>query len=224
MLLTVTNPDELISPVLVHEDCKEEIFFDSPKERLFTLSYAVPANRRLELILVDFSRSSFSLSLQVDLARNSSAIVRIVSLSHDGEKKTYRADIRHLGEKSFSRTYMAGINLGNGTLSFLGNSTIINGAHKSDTRQEARITNLSLESKSEASPALCIQDYDVKASHGASLGAYDPNELFYLMSRGLSEKEAKSLITEGTLLPLLQTLSDSKMKEKTKTALQELSL
>jgi Fe-S cluster assembly scaffold protein SufB len=44
------------------------------------------------------------------------------------------------------------------------------------------------------------------------------------MSRGLSEKEAKSLITEGTLLPLLQTLSDSKMKEKTKTALQELSL
>ena len=42
-----------------------------------------------------------------------------------------------------------------------------------------------------------IDEYDVIASHGASIGAIDDEELYYLMSRGLTEDKAKELLIMG---------------------------
>ena len=119
---------------------------------------------------------------------------------------------------------MAGINSGEGKLFFLGNSTIVNGAHRSDTRQEGKITNLNPLAKSEVSPSLLIKENDVKASHGAAVGAYNESELFYLMSRGLSLEESKKLITYGSLLPIIESLGDEKLVEEAKNSMGELSL
>ena len=51
-----------------------------------------------------------------------------------------------------------------------------------------------------STPQLEIGANDVKASHGVTIGSFDINQLFYLQSRGLTEKASKELLSEGFLL------------------------
>jgi Fe-S cluster assembly protein SufD len=46
-----------------------------------------------------------------------------------------------------------------------------------------------------STPALEIYADDVKCKHGSTTGQLDPQQLFYLRSRGISEEQAKSLLT-----------------------------
>jgi Fe-S cluster assembly protein SufD len=62
-------------------------------------------------------------------------------------------------------------------------------------------------------PALEIETNDVKASHGSTTGRIDENQLYYLKSRGLGEKEAKDLIKEGFLVDLIDKIKDKKIRE-----------
>lgn len=175
--------------------------------------------RSVELTVVDFSEQDVDLTVNVNLSEASRAIVKVASICRGKETKVFSINVYHNGGRSYSRTTMAGINQGDGTLRFLGTSYIKNGAHKSDTRQEGKVTNLSLKSRSEVSPALLINDNDVKASHGAALGAYDPQAIYYLMSRGLTESQSKKLITVGNIVPIIDSFNDKKLVEKARSVL-----
>jgi len=62
-------------------------------------------------------------------------------------------------------------------------------------------------------PKLLIDEYDVKASHGAAIGRINDDELFYLESRGLDETLAKQLIVFGYLAPFLDQLAHAKLSD-----------
>ena len=62
-----------------------------------------------------------------------------------------------------------------------------------------------------AKPILKIDENDIEASHAAVVGKINDDHLFYLTSRGISEKEAKELITYGYLKPILQGFSDQEV-------------
>ena len=49
-------------------------------------------------------------------------------------------------------------------------------------------------------PNLFIDENDVVANHSALIGTFLPDEIFYLMSRGISRKESENLLTKGFLL------------------------
>jgi len=53
-------------------------------------------------------------------------------------------------------------------------------------------------------PQLEIYADDVKCSHGAAVGQLDPEELFYLESRGLNADDARNLLTYGFAADVLQ--------------------
>lgn len=55
-------------------------------------------------------------------------------------------------------------------------------------------------SLSEINPNLYIENYDVEASHSAYVGEFKENELFYLMSRGLTEEDSKFLLLKSFLI------------------------
>jgi Fe-S cluster assembly protein SufD len=58
-----------------------------------------------------------------------------------------------------------------------------------------------------------IDEYDVEASHGAAIGQMDELQLYYLMSRGMSESEAKSLIINGYTLPFISLIANEKIEK-----------
>jgi len=75
------------------------------------------------------------------------------------------------------------------------------------------------ETENSSQPILEIEADDVKASHGATTGRVDNQQLYYLMSRGLTEKEAEDTVVEGFFEPLLAKIRDEKIRAVVKSNL-----
>ncbi|ATX80938.1 Iron-regulated ABC transporter permease protein SufD [Mariprofundus ferrinatatus] len=78
---------------------------------------------------------------------------------------------------------------------FNGKVVVAEGAIKTDSAQSNANLLLSNRAEIDTKPELEIYNDDVKCAHGATVGQLDKNQLFYLKSRGLSEEEAKQLLT-----------------------------
>ncbi|MBI3872944.1 MAG: SufD family Fe-S cluster assembly protein, partial [candidate division Zixibacteria bacterium] len=72
--------------------------------------------------------------------------------------------------------------------------------------QENRNLILSPGAKAETIPELEILNNEVRCTHGATIGKIDPQEVFYLQSRGLDRGEAVRLIVAGFVGPILDHL------------------
>ena len=68
-------------------------------------------------------------------------------------------------------------------------------AQRTNSSQSSRNLLLSKTAQVDTKPQLEIFTDDVKCAHGATVGQLDPEEIFYLRSRGLSEKAARNLLT-----------------------------
>jgi len=77
------------------------------------------------------------------------------------------------------------------------------GAQATDAQQQCRTLLLSDHARVDAKPQLEIDADDVKCAHGAAVGQLDPEELFYLQSRGLDAAAARNLLTYGFASDLL---------------------
>ena len=64
-----------------------------------------------------------------------------------------------------------------------------------------------------SNPQLVIDADDVKCSHGSSTGEIDPDALFYLRSRGINEKTAKSMLIHGFISEVLDTVDNHDLKK-----------
>ena len=62
--------------------------------------------------------------------------------------------------------------------------------------------------KSISLPLLLCKEDNVVGNHAASAGQIDHNKLFYLMSRGFSEVEAKHIIVESMIRPIIDRIGD----------------
>ncbi|MDX8382498.1 MAG: Fe-S cluster assembly protein SufD, partial [Ghiorsea sp.] len=78
---------------------------------------------------------------------------------------------------------------------FNGKVVVHEGAVKTDSAQSNANLLLSKKAEIDSKPELEIYNDDVKCAHGATVGQLDQAQLFYLRSRGLSESEAKEVLT-----------------------------
>ena len=72
-------------------------------------------------------------------------------------------------------------------------------AQETDDYLELRVLTLDKSSRAVAEPELEIEANNVKASHGASVGQVDKEQILYMMSRGLSKEGATNEIVKGWL-------------------------
>jgi Fe-S cluster assembly protein SufD len=80
---------------------------------------------------------------------------------------------------------------------FNGQVLVAPDAQGTDANQLSRNLLLSETGRVDTEPQLEIYADDVKCSHGAAVGQLDPEELFYLQSRGMNEQDARNLLTYG---------------------------
>jgi Fe-S cluster assembly protein SufD len=80
------------------------------------------------------------------------------------------------------------------------------GAQKTDGYQANRNLVLSKKSRADSIPGLEIMADDVRCTHGATVGKIDPEEVFYLRSRGIPYPMAERLIVEGFFDPIMQRI------------------
>ncbi len=80
------------------------------------------------------------------------------------------------------------------------------GAQKTDGYQANRNLILDSNARADSIPGLEILADDVRCTHGATIGKIDPDQVFYLRSRGIPYKDAERLIVEGFFDPIMQRI------------------
>ena len=95
---------------------------------------------------------------------------------------------------------------------FSGLIKVERGAHRTDAYQKVRNLLLSDEAEANSMPGLEILADDVRCTHGATSGQVEPEELFYLQSRGIPELKAKGLVVNGFLNEVVDRLPDEEIK------------
>ena len=87
------------------------------------------------------------------------------------------------------------------------------GAHRTDAYQKVRNLLLSDDAEANSMPGLEILADDVRCTHGATSGQIEPEELFYLKSRGINDLAAKQLVARGFLNEVVARLPEAELSE-----------
>lgn len=127
------------------------------------------------------------------------AEVKAVAISSGDQVQGVDTRVTNKAPHTVGHILQHGVVLDSSTLTFNGIGHILKKAKGADAQQESRVLMLSDEARGDANPILLIDENDVVAGHAASVGRIDPEEMYYLMSRGLREEEAERLVIRGFL-------------------------
>lgn len=110
----------------------------------------------------------------------------------------YVININHNNKSTISNVINHGVVMNDSHLLFEVNSSIKKGNSKSKLNQESKIIVMS-KNNSIIKPNLFIDEYDVDAVHSATIGKFNKDEIFYLMTKGITKEESINLLINGFL-------------------------
>jgi Fe-S cluster assembly protein SufD len=142
---------------------------------------------------------------------NAKAEIKTVALNTANTKQKYNINIYHNSSNTVSELNSFGIANHDSEIQINTDGIIDRKAAKVELRQKTKGLVLDSRSKINASPVLEINDYDCIASHGASIGAIDEDQLYYLMSRGITRTEAEKMIVSGFINPFFASVDDERV-------------
>ncbi|WP_312650169.1 Fe-S cluster assembly protein SufD [Proteiniclasticum sp.] len=128
---------------------------------------------------------------------------RILDLSHH---------MNHFGKRTNSDMIFKGALKDKSKKAFRGTLDFKNGSTHSEGNEEEFTILLSPKVKSYAIPLLLCREDDVIGNHAASNGQIDEEKLFYIMARGFSENEAKKIIIESHIRPIIDLIPVESIK------------
>lgn len=180
------------------------------------LNHQFDINKDASLNLISALVSNVLTShLKVDLlGENAQALVKAVALSSDKHDQVIDVNINHLAPNTYADMENVGIANKYGRVVLNGIAKIHKGMKNSNAFQSLKGIITSDDAILEVNPILLIDEYDVKAGHGATVGKVEPEVLFYLMSRGITKTEAERLVIFGFLQPIIDEISDEGLKER----------
>ena len=124
-----------------------------------------------------------------------------------------RLGIDHIGRDTACALTWRGLGAGRGRAVFHGGILIREGADGTDAALSNKNLLLSDNAEIDTQPVLEIHADEVKAAHGATVGQLDANALFYLRSRGLTQAEARQLLTAAFCREPLGVIEDASVRE-----------
>jgi Fe-S cluster assembly protein SufD len=162
--------------------------------------------------------SEFTLSATL-IGDNSSLTVLAIFLGKGNSIVTFNTDVTHIGKHTKSLTLIRSVFLDRSVFNNDGMIRIQKGAKDTNGYFDSKIL-LFDDAKGRSVPSLEIDENEVKAGHGSTIGRPDENQLFYLRSRGLSEKEAEKLIISGFFDPIIKMFPEKYRSMAKKTMKQ----
>ena len=127
------------------------------------------------------------------------------------ESENYTININHLVRNTKSNINNKSVALENSKLKFTINSNVSKESVKSILNQNTRIVTMG-ESDASISPNMFIDLDDVEAKHGSIIGTFKEEDIFYIMSKGISYKDTLKLLVKGYLLSNMVTNHEIRKK------------
>ena len=129
-----------------------------------------------------------------------------IAFSSAGQHQDAGAKLVHCAPNTTGQIISKSISKNGGRSSYRGLVKVEKGAHNSKSNVVCYALILDPESRSDTYPYIEIAEQDVSIGHEASVSRIGEEQLFYLMSRGLSEAEASTMIVNGFIEPLVKEL------------------
>src|ERR671925_204451 len=129
-----------------------------------------------------------------------------VAFASDGMHQDAGAKVTHLAPHTTSQILSKSVSKGTGRASYRGLVRVNPGAHhtKSSVRCDALL--LDEHARTDTYPTIRVEENQNEIGHEATVSKVGEDQLFYLMSRGLDESEAYSLIVNGFIEPITKEL------------------
>lgn len=122
--------------------------------------------------------------------------------------------MKHMVPECNSNQIYRGVLDKGGKSAFQGKVYVAKDAQLTNADQSNKNLLLDRNAEANSKPELLIYADDVKCSHGATVGELDDNALFYLKSRGLDHKSAKSLLVEAFVAEVFEEITLEPVREK----------
>lgn len=129
-----------------------------------------------------------------------------IAFSSAGQHQDAGAKLVHAAPHTTGQIISKSISKNGGRSSYRGLVRVEPGAHHSKNNVVCDALILDPESRSDTYPYIEISEQDVQIGHEASVSRIGEEQLFYLLSRGLSESEASTMIVNGFIEPLVKEL------------------
>lgn len=132
--------------------------------------------------------------------------IQSLAFASKGQHQDAGGKVIHLAPETSSTIASKSISKNGGQTTYRGLVKVIKGAKNVKTRVVCDALMLDPSSRSDTYPTMDIREKDVAIAHEATVASIGEDELFYLMSRGLSEEQAATLIVNGFANPIIKQL------------------
>jgi Fe-S cluster assembly protein SufD len=166
----------------------------------------------------DLAASDLSIAIEHPGAR---AEVTALFFPRAAEHVDVVSTVEHRAGEATSETLVKSAATESGQARFLGNIRIAPHAQGSDARLRDDALLLSRNAHVDSVPALEIGANDVKAYHGATVGAIDEEQVFYAESRGIDRGAAERMIALGFFEPAIERFPSESLRSEIRRKLAE---
>jgi FeS assembly protein SufB len=129
-----------------------------------------------------------------------------VAFASDGMQLDAGAKVTHLAPHTTSQILSKSVSKGTGRASYRGLVRINRGAHHTKSHVRCDALLLDEHARTDTYPTIRVEENQTEVGHEATVSKVGDDQLFYLMSRGLDETEAYSLIVNGFIEPITREL------------------
>ena len=159
----------------------------------------------------------FTLTIGARLARseihaklqgpNAHAALNAAQILHASQHADFTTIVAHDAPSCTSRQTVKNVLAGHARGVFQGKIEVARIAQKTDGYQMNQALLLSPDAEIDCKPQLEIYADDVKCSHGATIGELDPEQIFYLTSRGIPNAQARGMLVRAFLTEALELVT-----------------
>ncbi|TCS97026.1 Fe-S cluster assembly protein SufD [Hazenella coriacea] len=175
----------------------------------------VERDGHLEWIIADLSEGRIISDNTTHLDGSGSTVhVKTVVMGADEMRSNVTSSIQHWGTHTASDINARSVMKDAASCILNSITKIERGATKSDGQQSGKVLMLNKQARGDANPILLIDENDVTAGHAASVGRIDPLQMYYLMSRGISQAEAEKLIIYGFLDAVISEIPSESLQKR----------
>ena len=175
----------------------------------------------LDWIALGFGAGNGRVAMDTKLAGpGADAKVTGAYATHGRQHLDYATTQEHAAANTTSDLAFRGILDGRSSTVWSGMIKVDPGAQQIDAFQESRNLLLTKKAHADAIPGLEILANDVRCTHAAAIAQIDPEQLYYLRSRGLSLEQAKRLVIEGFLEATVERFEEGFVREAVAGALE----
>lgn len=188
---------------------------NSKSNNLLSIENNLEENARVDYTIIDFGGKTSITNYYSNIKENGAkANINTIYLGAGNQVFDINYIAELFGENTETNIEVQGALKDEAKKNFKGTIDFKKGSKKAKGDENEFCMLLSNKAKSKALPMLLCTEEDVEGNHSSAAGKIEDDKLFYIMSRGISEKDAMKLIVKAKFNKILETIKDEELKQE----------